>query len=136
VGAGGRYNGLVSLLDGPDMPGIGFGTGVERILLAASAPEEAAGIDVFVVTLVPEARLPALRLATYLRSEGVSCDLDYGGRGGKGQFKQADRLSARRVVVLGEDELAGNYATLRDMDSGEQREVSLAGGYEALLAEL
>jgi histidyl-tRNA synthetase len=136
VGAGGRYNGLVSLLGGPDLPGIGFGTGVERILLAASAPEEAAGIDVFVVTLVPEARLPALRLATYLRSEGVSCDLDYGGRGGKGQFKQADRLSARRVVVLGEDELAGNYATLRDMDSGEQREVSLAGGYEALLAEL
>ncbi|WP_165874243.1 histidine--tRNA ligase [Rubrobacter taiwanensis] len=136
VGAGGRYNGLVSLLGGPDVPGMGFGTGIERILLAASAPEERAAVDVFVVTLVREARAPALRLATELRREGISCDLDYAGRSAKGQFKQADRLSARRVLVLGEDELSGGYVTLRDMDSGEQRGVPLSDGSAALLREL
>src|ERR687883_1958743 len=63
VGAGGRYNGLVEELGGPDLPGMGFGTGIERILLAASAPEKDPLLDVFLVTLAPEARLPAFALA-------------------------------------------------------------------------
>ena len=71
VGAGGRYNGLVSELGGPDLPGIGFGSGVERILLAAASHEVAASLGVFFVTLVPESRLVAVRLANALRAEGV-----------------------------------------------------------------
>lgn len=133
VGAGGRYNGLVEELGGPDMPGIGFGSGIERILLAAADREAASAVDVFFVTLVPEARTLALGLAGALRSEGVSCDLDYGGRGTKGQFKQADRSGASYTLVLGEDELAGGYGTLRDMSSGEEKKVSVDGGPAELL---
>ncbi len=136
VGAGGRYNGLVGELGGPDLPGIGFGTGVERILLAASAPEEDLLLDVFFVTLVPEARLPAFSLAAALRAEGLSCDLDYADRSPKGQFKQADRLGARFTVVIGEEELVAGVCSLRDMVSGEQRAVSVTDGPGELLRAL
>jgi histidyl-tRNA synthetase len=133
VGAGGRYNGLISDLGGPDLGGIGFGTGVERILLAAASREAASGLDVFFVTLAPEARLLAASLAGALRAEGLSCDLDYGGRGTKGQFKQADRSGAAYAVVIGEDELAQGTCNVRDMSSGEERAVPVADGAKELL---
>jgi histidyl-tRNA synthetase len=136
VGGGGRYNGLVEELGGPDLPGIGFGTGVERILLSANAPEEVAALDVFFVTLVPEARLPAFGLAAALRAEGLSCDLNYVDRSAKGQFKQADRAGARFAVVLGDEELASGICTLRDMISGKQRTVPVVDGPEELLRAL
>jgi histidyl-tRNA synthetase len=133
VGAGGRYNGLVSELGGPDLAGIGFGTGVERILLAAASQESAPSLDVFFVTLASEARLTAMKLASALRAEGISCDLDYAGRSAKGQFRQADRSGAAYAAVLGEDELERGVCTLRDMASGEEREVPVAGGAKELL---
>lgn len=133
VGAGGRYNALISDLGGPDLGGIGFGTGVERILLAAASREAASGLDVFFVTLAPEARLLAAKLAGALRAEGLSCDLDYGGRGTKGQFKQADRSGAAYAVVIGEDELAQGTCNVRDMSSGEERAVPVADGAKELL---
>jgi histidyl-tRNA synthetase len=133
VGAGGRYNGLISDLGGPDLGGIGFGTGVERMLLAAASREAASGLDVFFVTLAPEARLLAAKLAGALRAEGISCDLDYGGRGTKGQFKQADRSGAAYAVVIGEDELAQGTCNVRDMSSGEERAVPVAEGPKELL---
>ena len=134
VGAGGRYNGLVQALGGPDLPGIGFGSGVERILLAAAAREPESELDVFFVTLTPEARTPALRFAGALRQQGIACDLDYGGRGAKGQFRQADRSGADFVVVIGEDEIANDSLTLRDMRTGDERTVS--GGTDALAAAI
>ncbi len=121
VGAGGRYNALISDLGGPDLGGIGFGSGVERMLLAAASRETTSRLDVFFVTLAPEARIPAIELAGALREEGISADLDYGGRGMRAQFKQADRTGASYAVVLGEDELAQGVCTLRDMASGEER---------------
>jgi histidyl-tRNA synthetase len=133
VGAGGRYNGLISDLGGPDLGGIGFGTGVARMLLAAASREADSGLDVYFVTLAPEARLLAARLAGELRAEGLSCDLDYGGRGAKGQFKQADRSGAAYAVVIGEDELARGTCNVRDMSSGEEREVPVAEGAQGLL---
>jgi histidyl-tRNA synthetase len=133
VGAGGRYNGLISDLGGPDLGGIGFGTGVERMLLAAAAREAASGLDVFFVTLAPEARPLAAKLTGALRAEGLSCDLDYGGRGTKGQFKQADRSGAAYAVVIGEDELARGTCNVRDMSSGEERVVPIADGAKELL---
>jgi len=133
VGAGGRYNGLISDLGGPDLGGIGFGTGVERMLLAAASREAASGLDVFFVTLAPEARPVAAKLAGALRAEGLSCDLDYGGRGTKGQFKQADRSGAAYAVVIGEDELARGTCNVRDMSSGEERAVPVADGAKELL---
>lgn len=136
VGGGGRYNGLVQELGGPEMPGIGFGSGVERILLAANAPDEAPKLDVFFVTLAPEARLPAFGLAGALRAAGLSCDLDYANRSAKGQFKQADRGGARYAVVIGDEELAAGVCSLRDMATGEQRTVSITEGPGELIKAL
>ncbi|HZA44715.1 MAG TPA: histidine--tRNA ligase [Rubrobacter sp.] len=133
VGAGGRYNGLISDLGGPDVGGIGFGTGVERMLLAAASHQAGSSVDVFFVTLATEARLLAARLAGVLRAEGLSCDLDYGGRGTKGQFKQADRSGAAYAVVIGEDELARGTCNVRDMSTGEERAVPVADGPKELL---
>jgi histidyl-tRNA synthetase len=133
VGAGGRYNGLVSELGGPDLAGIGFGSGVERILLAAASHEVSTSLDVFFVTLAPEARTLAMRLASILRSEGVACDLDYADRSAKGQFRQADRSGADFAAIIGEDELERGVCTLRDMRSGEERTVTVADGAKELL---
>ncbi|MBD0353601.1 MAG: histidine--tRNA ligase [Rubrobacteraceae bacterium] len=133
VGAGGRYNGLVSELGGPDLPGIGFGSGVERILLAAASHEVAAPLGVFFVTLDPEARLMAVSLANALRAEGVSCDLDYAQRSAKGQFRQADRSGAAYAAIVGEDEIKHSTCTVRDMNTGEEHTVSVADGAKELL---
>jgi histidyl-tRNA synthetase len=133
VGAGGRYNGLVSELGGPDLAGIGFGSGVERILLAAASHEPSTSLRVYFVTLAPEARTLAMGLASALRSEGIACDLDYTGRGAKGQFRQADRSGAAFAAVIGEVELEMGVCTLRDMGSGEERTVTVADGAKELL---
>jgi histidyl-tRNA synthetase len=133
VGAGGRYNGLISELGGPDLAGIGFGTGVERILLAAASHEVPTSLGVFFVTLTPEARVEAMKLANALRAEGVSCDLDYADRSAKGQFRQADRSGAAYAAILGEDELERGVCTLRDMASGEERTVPVTDGAKELL---
>ena len=133
VGGGGRYNALIPDLGGPDLGGIGFGTGVERMLLAAASGESEPVLDVFFVTLAPEARIPAMRLAGALREEGVSCDLDYGGRGAKGQFKQADRSGASVAAIMGEDEMGRGTVKVRDMSSGEEREVDVSEGAAGLL---
>ena len=136
VGGGGRYNNLVEELGGPDMPGVGFGSGVERILLATNAPEEGAKLDIFFVTLAPEARMSAFRLAGALRANGLACDLDYADRSVKGQFKQADRAGARYAVVIGDEELATGVCSLRDMATGEQWTVPVTEGPEELLRAL
>jgi histidyl-tRNA synthetase len=133
VGAGGRYNGLVSELGGPDLAGIGFGSGVERILLAAASHEARDSLDVFFVTLAPEARTLAMRLASTLRSEGVACDLDYADRSAKGQFRQADRSGTAYAAIIGEDELERGVCTVRDMRSGEERAVPVTDGAKELL---
>ena len=136
VGAGGRYNGLVSDLGGPDLGGIGFGSGVERMLLAAASQDAPSSLDVFFVTLAPEARILAVELAGALREEGISADLDYGARGMRAQFKQADRTGASYAIVLGEDELARGVCTVRDMASGEERTVPFADGAKDLIRAL
>ena len=133
VGAGGRYNGLISDLGGPELGGIGFGSGVERMLLAAASRETTSSLDVFFVTLTPEARIPAMKLAVALREEGISSDMDYGGRGMRAQFKQADRTGASYAAILGEDELARGVCTVRDMASGEERIVPVAKGAKDLI---
>jgi histidyl-tRNA synthetase len=133
VGAGGRYNGLISDLGGPDLGGIGFGSGVERMLLAAASKETTSTLDVFFVTLAPEARIPAMMLAGALRDEGISADLDYGGRGMRAQFRQADRAGATHAAILGEDELAQGVCTLRNMSSGQEQAVPVAEGAKDLI---
>lgn len=133
VGGGGRYNGLIEEIGGADVPGIGFGSGVERVLLAAEGPSETPGVDVYFAALSEDARMPALSLAGALRREGIACELDYAGRSAKGQFKQADRSGASWTVVIGDEELASGVAKLRDMNTGKEHEVSISGGAGALL---
>jgi histidyl-tRNA synthetase len=110
---GGRYDGLVAAVGGPDVPGIGFGAGIERLLLAvereAAAPEPP-GLDVFVVAESPERRADVPPLLARWRAEGRSVDTDYAGRSVKGQLTQAQRSGAATVVVVRAD---GRYEIRR-----------------------
>jgi histidyl-tRNA synthetase len=124
VGGGGRYDGLIEQLGGPRTPASGWAIGVERIALALNEDERQPEVEVFIVA-GDEQRERALALATELRRAGVSADLDLAERSAKGQMKQADRSGASRAVILD-----GEGAVVRDMGSGEQREVdpsALAG---------
>jgi histidyl-tRNA synthetase len=116
IGGGGRYDGLIEQLGGAPTPAVGFAAGIERILLALGEEEPAAGRDAFVATADPDQRQRAMALAVELRHAGLSVEVDLAGRGLKGQLKHADRIGARRVLILEAD-----GAQLRDMQTGEQR---------------
>ena len=119
VGGGGRYDGLIEEIGGPHTPGIGWASGVERILLTSSAPAEAElPVDLYVAYAEPELRAAAFRLAADVRRAGLAARLELGGRSLKGQLKQADRSGARYVAILRPDGVA-----LKDMESGEQQTV-------------
>ena len=129
VCGGGRYDGLVEQLGGPSLPGIGFGSGIERVLLAqeaAGTAGEAARITCYVVPLGDDMRAPGFRLVTALRDAGLSADLGIGERGLKAHMKHANRLGARFAALLGPKELEAGIASVKDMDVGEQHEVALA----------
>jgi histidyl-tRNA synthetase len=119
VGGGGRYDGLIEQIGGPPTPGMGWAAGVERMLLAGSlAHETAPPLDLFVAYAKPELRAAAFRLAADVRRAGHTARLELGGRSLKGQLKQADRANARYVAILGDE-----GTSLKDMETGEQREV-------------
>ncbi len=128
VCGGGRYDGLVEELGGPATPGIGFGMGVERVLMAqdlcGAAPKAPEMYDVFVVTMGDEARMEGVRLVRELRAAGLKADLDHAARSMKAQFKYANKLGVRRVLVLAGDELAKGVVKLRDMQNSEETEVA------------
>jgi histidyl-tRNA synthetase len=129
VCGGGRYDGLVEELGGPPFPGVGFGLGIERLLLIMEAegiaiPEPPA-CDAFIVCMGEEARRAGISLLKRLRAAGLRAEMDALGRNIKGQFKQAGRIGARCALVLGEDELRQNQVSLKDMASGEQRRVEM-----------
>ncbi len=127
VGGGGRYDGLIELLGGTPTPGIGFGTGIERIVLnlkrqEAAVPEVEA-TQVYVAHTSEAGKASALVLARRLRAAGVSAVVGGGGRSLKSQLRHADTLGVRHVAILGERELAQGEVTLRDMRDGQQRSV-------------
>lgn len=125
---GGRYNGLLEMIDGPDKTGIGFALSIERLLLALEAEgidiPENKGIDIYVCTMTDQARDTAGTLLHKLRSRGVSADMDYENRKLKAQMKDADRKNARYTIVLGEDELNSRQADLKEMATGETEKLS------------
>ena len=125
---GGRYNGLLKMIDGPDKTGIGFALSIERLLLALEAEgidiPENKGIDIYVCTMTDQARDTAGTLLHKLRSRGVSADMDYENRKLKAQMKDADRKNARYTIVLGEDELNSRQAELKEMATGETEKLS------------
>src|SRR5699024_5590372 len=124
---GGRYNGLAEQLGGPSTPGIGFGMGLERLQLALEAEKVTLPIDksldVFFVAM-GDVQKEAVHLVQQLREAGFKVDKDYQDRKMKAQFKAADRLAAKHVLILGENELAEKVVQLRSMETGDQEEVS------------
>ena len=131
VCGGGRYDGLIKSLVGPDQPGIGYAMGVERLLMVMKAqgieiPAPAA-CDLYIGSIGEEASVEALRLCGILRGEGFSAECDIVGRSVKAQMKYADKIGARFSMVLGDNELAEKKATVKNMATGENAEVMLDG---------
>ncbi|PLR93752.1 histidine--tRNA ligase [Bacillus sp. T33-2] len=126
---GGRYNGLVEEIGGPEIPGIGFALSLERFVAALEAENVELpvkkGIDCYLVSLGEEAKDHTVSLLHELRSAGYSAERDYLDRKIKAQFKAADRSNAKYVAVLGEDELKANKITLKTMETGDQVEIEL-----------
>jgi histidyl-tRNA synthetase len=127
LGGGGRYDGLVERLGGAATPACGWAAGIERIVLALDEEEGGRAIDVFVAAS-PDRRERAFALVRELRRAGLRAELDLADRSLRGQMKQADRLGARAAIVLDEE----RPAQLRDMASGEQRDLDLARAVEEL----
>ncbi|MDO4866575.1 MAG: histidine--tRNA ligase [Clostridia bacterium] len=127
VCGGGRYDGLVEELGGPATPGIGWGMGIERMLMVQDirgiVPPAPDYLDAFVVTLGDDARMAGVKLVAELRAKGVKADLDHAARSMKAQFKYAGKLNVKKVVVIAGDELEKGVVKLRDMEKSEETEV-------------
>jgi len=129
IGGGGRYDGLIETLGGTAMPGIGFGLGVDRTCLAVAAEQ----IDLtsnlargaYLIALSPECQSALLRAAVAIRTKGIPAEVAFDGRSMKAAMKGADRSGARFAVIVGDDELAANTASVKDLDTGEQASVAL-----------
>ena len=129
---GGRYDGLVEELGGPSCPGVGFGLGMERLLMlmdecgvAVPKPER---YDLYIAGLGEAGDLKAFTLAQELRARGLAVDTDHVGRSVKAQMKFADKAGARYVLVIGDNEIECNKATLKNLRGGENKTVSLDAG--------
>ncbi|MDE8562724.1 histidine--tRNA ligase [Anoxybacillus rupiensis] len=126
---GGRYNGLVQEIGGPETPGIGFALSIERLLAALAAEgitlPVAQGIDCFIVALGEKAKDESVILVNKLRQSGMKVERDYQDRKVKAQLKAADRLESAYVAILGDDELEKQVIAIKNMATGEQTEVSL-----------
>lgn len=126
VAAGGRYDGLISDLGGPALPGIGFAMGVERVALLLAEKEFKKRPDLFIAALGEEAQDEAFRLMCALQKSGVSVEIDYEGKSLKSQMRRSDKFSSRFTLIIGGDELAKGAAQLKNMDAGTQEEVALS----------
>lgn len=137
---GGRYNGLTEEIGGPEAPGIGFALSIERFIAALEAEKIVLplkeGIDCYFVSLGEEAKDYTVGLLHKLRIAGFSAERDYLDRKIKAQFKAADRVNAKYVAILGEDELKANKINLKSMETGEQTEVALDSFLETFTALL
>lgn len=143
VCAGGRYDGLVQELGGKPTPGLGFGMGLERVLLLLEeqgiALQEPRQCDLYIGSMGEEANRKACELAASLRREGFWVECDLMARSVKAQMKYANKLGARMSLILGENELQTGKALLKDMESGEQKETAFETElmnllYDAMLA--
>ena len=122
VGGGGRYDGLIELLDGPPTPACGWAAGVDRMLLSArELPPASELVDLFVALAQRDGARTAFDLALEARRAGLQAQLELAGRSLKGQLKHADRIGARYVAIIGDN----GVATLRDMESGEQHDTGV-----------
>lgn len=134
IGGGGRYDGLIHSLGGPDLPSIGFGTGLERIIqtlinqsthnpdLKLPTPQSPA---LFIISLGAEPKQMAFSLLHALRQEGIACLMEFGDRKLGKSMQYADHIGARYVLVLGEHELTQGEAELKEMETGHKIKIAL-----------
>src|SRR3984885_10929534 len=132
--AGGRYDGLVELMGGPAMAGVGWAAGIERLALLIDEPAKPAR-PIALVPIGDQAEATALTVAEALRGAGLPVDLGYSGNLNR-RMRRANRINARAAVLIGDDEVARNVVTLRDLDSGEQNEVPMDLELKGLRARL
>jgi histidyl-tRNA synthetase len=129
IGGGGRYNGLVETIGGQEKPGVGFGMGIERVLLVLAkqlgeAALVAPAIDLYVMALGEAAERALPKLLHDLRKQGVAVERDFMGRKMKALFKSAERVGANYVAIIGDDELAQGVASVKHLATGEQQAVA------------
>ena len=132
VCGGGRYDTLLGSIGGPDMPAVGFGMGITRLIQAlkdeGKLPEPEAGADIYIASMGGFELKKAFKLAQELRAAGINADYDVCGRSLKAQMKYADKTGAKNVVVIGESELQNGEAELKNMRTGEKQTVKLDAG--------
>jgi histidyl-tRNA synthetase len=130
VCGGGRYDGLVKEVGGPDTPALGFGMGIERLMLLMENQglnfPEASKCELYIATMGEKATLQAAAMANALRREGMFVEFDVVGRSVKAQMKYANKIGAKFTVVIGDSELESGIEKLKNMESGEEQELSLA----------
>lgn len=139
VCGGGRYDHLVEELGGPPIPGVGFGLGIERLILLMEAagigfPEEDR-VDVFIAVMGDRAKAFGLNLCRELRQKGLIAEMDTLARNIKGQFKYADRLNARYTIVIGDNELDKGVVSLKDMEKSRQTEIKIENIFDKIAGE-
>ncbi len=141
VCGGGRYDGLVEDIGGPaGNSGIGFAMGAERLMLTLEANnveiEKTNRQDIFIVTIGDMAKLKSFAILKELRDNNISADKDHLDRSVKAQFKYANKIQAKYTVVIGDDELENNQAALKNMETGEQKEIKISELVKELKKEL
>jgi len=130
VCGGGRYNGLVEELGGKPTPGVGFGMGLERLLMVLESqgllPESQSEVQLYISNIGEEADMFAQKLVNELRIQGVSVEKDLMNRSLKAQMKYADKIGAKYTVVIGDDEIKNGKVNIKNMTTGEQKEVLIS----------
>jgi histidyl-tRNA synthetase len=140
VCGGGRYDGLIEQLGGSPQPAIGFGAGIERLMLlmdnsGVPFPEEERPV-IYIAGMDDESRKKAFMIANKLRGEGISAEIDHMGRSVKAQFKYADKLGAKFVATIGESELESGEVEIKKMADGSREKVKFENIYTYLKKEI
>ena len=129
VCGGGRYDGLIEELGGPHLPSLGYAIGLERLLMIMEAQgieiPKPSSCDIYIVGLGDKAQLKAFELVKSVRAASLTAESDIVGRGLKAQMKYANKIGAKYTMVIGDDEISNNKAKLRNMLSGEEKEISI-----------
>ena len=126
---GGRYDGLVNTLGGPETSGVGFATGIERLLTALEyenkLPSDNDSVDAYIIPMDEESKKLGIKITNILRMNGFSSEIDGMSRNIKGNFKQADRLNAKYVIIIGEEEVESNILTIKNNNTKEEYKMNL-----------
>lgn len=129
VCGGGRYDGLSKIIGGPDLPAIGFGIGLERVMMVMKDREinfdPPQNIEIFVASVGERAQREAVKICEVMRRSGISCECDISGKNLKSQMKYANKINATFAVVLGDEELENRRARIKEMAHGKETDIPL-----------